>query len=61
MKQFSQTELEANRPQVSTTEAINHCLNSLFKDNEKSMEDLVCIDLTFEELIGALLLARDDC
>jgi hypothetical protein len=73
MKDYTRKELEASRPDVDGQECINFCLEALFKDKTKRMNDAVCTfkdrkrkgqgwittTLTYEELIGALLLARD--
>lgn len=39
--------------------AINFCLDRLYRDSKKRTTDLVCDGCDYEELIGALLLARD--
>jgi hypothetical protein len=52
-------ELEASRPRKDVTDAVNYCLKKLYEDRQHSISDEVCPDLTYEELIGALLLARD--
>jgi hypothetical protein len=50
---------EASRPDVSPLQAISNCLDQLFDDHKRSSSDFVVEGLTFEELIGALLLAKD--
>ncbi len=50
---------EASRPEVPASQAIRHCLDRLFADDTRSHHDEVVPGLSFEELIGALLLARD--
>ncbi len=59
MKNASQQYLESSRPDASTLDAIAFCLERLFADSHNNTTDIVCHNLTFEELIGALLLARD--
>lgn len=51
--------LEAGRPTVEAERAIAFCLGGLYADTSKRTVDPVVPSLTFEELIGALLLARD--
>jgi hypothetical protein len=60
MKDFTQHELENSRPSIDTLEAIEFCLNKLYEDNTKLTSDYIVHNLLFEELIGALLLARDE-
>ena len=59
MKDYTQEALEDSRPSAHALEAIDHCLNQLYKDKVCTVTQLVVYGLTFEELIGALLLARD--
>ena len=59
MKDCSQESLESGRPQAMPLETIRFCLNQLFADKSKSIYGNVCAGLTYEELIGALLQARD--
>lgn len=59
MKDASRTELERDRPKVEALAAISHCLDRLFMDRRHGLADEVVERLTFEELTGALLLARD--
>jgi hypothetical protein len=48
------------RPSVEPAEAVKFCLDQLFAGCETwKQEDEVVYHLTFEELIGALLLAED--
>jgi len=48
------------RPSVEPAEAVKFCLDQLFAGCESwEQEDEVVYHLTFEELIGALLLAED--
>ena len=59
MRGFTQEVLEATRPQVEPLTAVNFCLGQLYAEPDISIEDPVAGVLTYEELIGALLLARD--
>jgi hypothetical protein len=59
MKDFSREQLEESRPNLSARHCIDFCLDQLFNDDKKRTTDAVVRHLTFEELIGALLLARD--
>lgn len=55
----SQFELEASRPTISGLQAIDHALHCLFIDRSRRITDEVVQGLLFEELLGALLLAKD--
>ena len=55
----TQKELEARRPSIDAAEAVEFCLSQLYRDKEHTLAEDVCHNLTYEELIGALLLARD--
>lgn len=60
MKDLSQWELESNRPaDLTARRAIDFVLRRLYADEQYTVVDTVVDGLTFEELIGALLLARD--
>jgi hypothetical protein len=59
MKDFTREELESGRPEKTPGEVIEYCLDKLFEDQEHSFQDEVSLHLTYEELIGALLCARD--
>jgi len=60
MKDYSREELELSRPQVSPLEAVEFCLQQLYADKTKTIDDRVAGCCTYEELIGALLHARDE-
>ena len=60
MKDVTKKELELNRPSVDVITCIEHSLKMLYKDKTKSVFDEVVKGLTFEELIGTLLLSRDE-
>lgn len=59
MKDFDKSELEASRPSIDLIEGIEYCLDGLFQDKTRKISDFVVDGLTFEELIGVLLLAKD--
>jgi hypothetical protein len=61
MKDTRKKILESSRPNHSASHCITHALNALFNDNTKSIKDEVVNGLTYEELIGTLLLAKDYC
>ena len=52
--------LERSRPNITALKGVNFCLDQLYKDKTKSITDEIVQHLTFEELIGALLVARDE-
>lgn len=59
MKDYSQEELERTRPSINPNDAIECCLKALFEDKKHNIHDYVVDGLTYEEVIGALLLAND--
>lgn len=59
MKDVSRQTIESGRPDQSPLTCINHCIDMLDRDQTKSVTDDVVQWLTFEELLGALLHARD--
>lgn len=59
MKDYTREELEEGRPGYSAYQTIGRCLDCLFTDKTHTINDEVVKGLTFEELIGALLQARD--
>ena len=59
MKDRSQEELERTRPPCGIKPTVDFCLSRLFADRRRKITDEVCEQLSFEELIGALLLSRD--
>ena len=60
MKGCSKESLEEERPQIGCLEAIDFCLDRLYRDKQHEIRDEIVRGLCFEELIGALLLARDE-
>lgn len=62
MKDYTQAELEDGRPKFSAAHCIEHALRHLYADKKHTLSDVLADgDLTYEELIGTLLLARDMC
>ena len=59
MKDFRKTDLEATRPDTSVDATIAYCLRQLYADKQHTVTQEVVHGLTFEELIGTLLQARD--
>lgn len=60
MKDATKEVLESSRPDKDAKDTIKSCLSQLYADEEHEIEDEIVNNLTFEELIGALLLARDE-
>ena len=60
MKDETKEELEQVRPVVDAIIAINFCLNELYNDKNKSVNDVFVGNCTYKNLIGALLKARDE-
>ena len=50
---------DGSRPEISALEAVEFCLKQLFKDKKIVMDENVATRCTYEELMGALLLAKD--
>lgn len=59
MRDISKSEAEWARPSIPARQAINFCIRKLLADDEKSRTDEVVEGLTYEELLGALMLAKD--
>lgn len=59
MKDWSQQYLEEGRPNITALDGVNFCLEQLYLDKTKNVTDEIVRNLTFEELIGVLLVARD--
>ena len=59
MKDYSKSALERSRPAGSAIETITFCLDGLYEDQAHSVQDEVVNGCTYEQLIGALLLAED--
>lgn len=60
MKDFTREELESNRPPKDALDVLDFCLDRLYNDTQKRTTDELAHGLTYEELIGTLLLARDE-
>jgi hypothetical protein len=60
MNGATKEQLEAGRPEIDALEAISFTLEQLYEDGSAHYTQEVTQDLTFEELIGALLAARDE-
>lgn len=60
MKDMTQEQIESARPSMSSLELVEFCLSALYRDTENNFGDSINTYLTFEELLGALLKARDD-
>jgi len=58
MKDFTKEELERSYPNIDELEAITFCLEQLYSDKEKLITDSVAEHLTYEELIGTLILVK---
>lgn len=59
MRGMTEGELCSSRPNLEASEAIEFCLSALYRDQTHLIEESINEYLTFEELIGALLLAKD--
>lgn len=60
MKDIDKTVIESSRPNIDVLYGINYCLDALCNETTKSMDDFAVKNLKFEEIIGVLLLARDE-
>jgi hypothetical protein len=60
MKCITQTELEYTRPTLESLDAVRFCLNRLYEDSVHYVTEEFVKGLTFEELIGTLLLCEDE-
>jgi len=56
---YKQCEIEAGRPALDAMQGINFTLQRLYEDDEYLVTQEVVHGLTFEELLGVLLVARD--
>lgn len=59
MKGVSSQEFDDIYPAEDSSNALEYCLQRLFRDKKHSLSDEVVKDLSFEELIAALNLAYD--
>ena len=53
------TMIERFRPTIGALAAVDNCLQMLYNDERRALDDMVVPGLTFEELLGCLLLIRD--
>ena len=60
MKDYTAEELEETRPDGEAKDLINFCLKRLYSDRKHSILNNVVDGMTYEELIGTLLKARDE-
>ncbi len=59
MRDVDRDYLESLRPRAAALPAINHCLSCLMRDEQHSLPEKVVEGLSYEELIGTLLVARE--
>ena len=59
LKDFTKRELNDSRPEKTLKEVVDFCLKKIYEDKKHKISDEVSPGLTYEELIGALLLAQD--
>lgn len=60
MRDFSRKQLNAHVPAINPLKGIDFCLGQLYADTAHFTSDCVVRGLTFEELIGALISARNE-
>lgn len=60
MKDVAENELKGMRPELTAAFCVDVCLDRLFRDDKHFTKEEVVDRLTFEELIGSLLAAKDD-
>jgi hypothetical protein len=58
MKDYSQDQIEAHRPRVDALGALDFCLRALYRDRQHVISDTIVKGLDYEQLLGALSLAR---
>lgn len=59
MKDYTKEQLQEGRPDTTAVEGIDFCLERLYEDKKHIVLQEFVKGLCFEELIGALLLAKD--
>jgi len=59
MKDKSKQAFETTRPDWDSKAAIQYCLTKMYKNQKKKTGDKIVKGLTYEDIIGALLLGRD--
>jgi len=60
VKDLTKEEIEAGRPGYSALFCIDYALKALYEDDNHRFTDVIVRNLSFEELFGALLMARDE-
>jgi len=60
MKNITWKTVTKYRPDIEAIECIDFCLLRLKKDKKHEIGEEVVKDLTYEELLGALLSAKDE-
>lgn len=58
MKDYTEKELKVSSPKKSLRQCLYHCLPALYNDKDHYLDSEIVHKLTFEELIGTLLLAE---
>jgi len=61
MRNVTQHDLEETRPDSPLEETLAYCLKQLYADRQHDVTEEFIHGLTYEELIGTLLQARDMC
>jgi len=56
---YTTHEIEAGRPAIDAMQGVNFALQRLCEDDEHLVTQEIVRGLTFEELLGVLLVARD--
>lgn len=59
MRDYDEKMLRGYKPSISPSEAVEFCLEALCRDTLRKTTDEVCEHLTYEELLGALVLADE--
>ena len=57
MKGYTGQELLETMAKEDAVKALDYCIDQLIKEKHKTLQEEVCVQLTYEELIGALLKA----
>jgi hypothetical protein len=60
MKDRNKRDIESGRPAKDALDCVNACLDALYSDRRKNSGDRFAQNMTYEELLGTLLLARDE-
>jgi len=60
MKDYNKESLESSRPTLDAETCIRHVLECLYADTTRDTDEEIVKSLTFEELIGTLLEAKDE-